>query len=115
MHPAIAEASQRRFEELSKRGDRWIVYEASQLIEAGRHRDMDVVVLVVADDALRLERLLARGMSEDAAQQRIAAQGPQDAKRPYADYVIENSGTRKETEQGVAELWQTLCQRFSNL
>ena len=112
MHPAIATFSEAEFVRLGDSGANWIVYEASLLIEAGRHTAMDIVVVVVANDATRLARLVERGMKAESAQRRIAAQLSQEEKRAVADYVIDNSGTLAETEQQVATMWRQITGRF---
>jgi dephospho-CoA kinase len=63
---------------------------------------MDKVVVVFADPDTEHRRLIARdGLSEADARARIASQMPIAEKAKRADYVIDNSGTREETERQV--------------
>ncbi len=63
---------------------------------------MDKVVVVVADPETERRRLMARdGLSEADARARIASQMPIGEKAKRADHVIDNSGTREETERQV--------------
>jgi len=66
-------------------------------------------VVVAADEATELARLTVRdGLGEEDARRRIASQMPVAEKAKLADYVIDNSGTRPETERRVREVYQAL-------
>jgi len=70
---------------------------------------MDKIVVVAADPATELARLMARdGYSEEEARRRIASQMPIGEKAKLADYVIDNSGARASTERQVREAYQAL-------
>jgi dephospho-CoA kinase len=57
---------------------------------------------VVANDDLRIERLMARnGYTEEEAERRIAAQLSNSEYSALADVVIDNEGTREELEKLV--------------
>jgi len=74
-----------------------IVIDAALLIEAGMVDLVDEVWLVIADDEVRLERLLKRdGCSTDVAWSRIRSQMSQEEKVKYAQVVLDNSGTEEE-------------------
>ena len=69
----------------------------------------DATVLVWVPREAQLERQLAREDYDRAeAERRIAAQLPLDDKRALADHVIDNSGSREETERQVRELYARL-------
>lgn len=95
LHPAIQKLSLAHFERLMKQGAKLIVYEASLLVEAGRHRDFDGLLVVTSPKALQIKRLLLRdpSLSEKTAERILAAQMPQEQKAAQADWVIENTGT----------------------
>jgi len=109
-HPPIVAAARRELEALAARAPgRPVIYEAALLVEAGRAEEMDRLVVVVADDAVRLERLMARsGLTEQEARQRFASQLPQGEKAAVADHVIDNSGTLDQTRQQVLASWRAL-------
>lgn len=87
------------------------VVDAIRLIEAGYPAFCDAVWVVTCDEREQLRRLIEeRGMSEADARQRIAAQPPQHEKAAVADIVIDNSGTRAQTEQQVAAAWQAVVE-----
>lgn len=88
---------------------RVVVFDAPLIVETGFHEACDVVVVVAAAEPVRVARLVAdRGMSEDDARARIAAQAADDDKERVADVVVRNDGTREELQQQVDELWREL-------
>ncbi|HEX6202349.1 MAG TPA: dephospho-CoA kinase [Thermoanaerobaculia bacterium] len=111
IHPLVRE----RFYDLAAtgatEGAKIVVLEATLLVEAGFADDFDLVVTVEAPEAVRRERAVARGLSEEQAQARLDAQGPGDARRAAADVVIDNSGDLAALERRVDELAADLARR----
>jgi dephospho-CoA kinase len=108
-HPAIIAAARDRVAALGRQGHRVVLYEAALLVEAGRHRDMDRLVVVAADDEQRVSRLMRRsGLTREEAAARLAAQLPQERKVELADHVIDNSGSLEQTRARVEEVWSSL-------
>lgn len=111
MHPAIIEEANRRIDEMGQQGHAVVFYEAALLVETGRYREMDRLVVVIADDEVRIERLISRSLlSRQEAQRRLSAQLPQENKERLADYVIDNSGTFEETRSQVERIWALIQQ-----
>jgi dephospho-CoA kinase len=89
-----------------------VVNDVPLLVEAGLAPTYDVVVVVLADEAARVRRLVgSRGMSEPEARARIAAQATDEQRRAVADMVLTNDGTLAELRTAVDELWRVLTQR----
>ncbi|MBI4259319.1 MAG: dephospho-CoA kinase [Actinobacteria bacterium] len=89
--------------------DRIVVFDAPLLVEAGLQEACDVVVLVTAPREQQVARVVAaRGMTEEAAEERIAAQLPDEEKARVADVVIANDGTVEELGARVDALWGDL-------
>lgn len=65
------------------------------LYEIGVEDGWDCVVCIAASPQIQLRRLMARGLSEEGARRRMAAQMPTDRKMERADYVIVNDGTEE--------------------
>jgi len=79
------------------------------LFESGSHRLTRPRVLVAADPATQLQRLVARdGLSEAAAAARIAAQMPLESKVELADIIIDNNGSLDELRRKVEGLGERL-------
>lgn len=111
VQPAIAVAAQRAIAVLARGGARRIVYDAALLVETGRHRELDLLIVVVAEDTRRLRRLMRRdGLDRAGAQARLDAQWPQQQKLALADFVVENSGSRATTRRQVRALWRAVAQ-----
>lgn len=84
------------------------------LFETARTGDFDVVVVVACDPARQRARLIARdGLSEEAADLRIAAQMPIADKVRQADHVISTDGTFDDTNTQVDALLRQLRERAS--
>jgi dephospho-CoA kinase len=109
-HPAIRARQQRIlsvYEEEAFEGI--VIWDVALLIETGGAKAMDKVVVVTADPATELARLIARdGFSAEEARRRIASQMPVAEKAKLADYVIDNSGPRAETARRVREVYRAL-------
>lgn len=105
MHPRILALSEARFADLAAKGHTLAFYEATLLVETGRYKDFDGLVVVTASPETQLERVLARGgLTEEQAQARIDAQLPLLAKVRVADHLIDNDGPLAETQAQVERL-----------
>ena len=109
-HPAIRARFERIMADLERAGwDGILIWDAALLVESGGNKKMDRVVVVTTDPATQLRRLMARdGCTEEAARARTASQMPLAVKARYADYVIDNSGSREQTEARVREVYRSL-------
>lgn len=86
-----------------------IVLEAIKLLESGLRQRCDSLWVTYAPQEIQLARLVKkRGMTEQAARQRILAQPPQEAKTAAADVIIQNTGAFEDTWRQVATAWQSL-------
>jgi dephospho-CoA kinase len=61
MHPRIQALADQRLAELATQDHRLAFYEASLLVEAGRYKDFDGLVVVTVSPETQLRRVLARG------------------------------------------------------
>jgi dephospho-CoA kinase len=108
VHPLVA----RRREEIiaSVSGhpekDTVVVEDIPLLVETGMAPMFPLVVVVHADEQLRVERLIKRGMGEADARARIAAQAPEEQRRAIADVLLDNSGSQDELVEKASDLWQ---------
>jgi dephospho-CoA kinase len=86
-----------------------VVHSVPLLVENGLADRYDVVVVVDAPEEVRLERLVrVRGMSEEDARRRMAAQASREERLSAADHVVVNDGTLEDLRDRVAELWEHL-------
>ena len=77
------------------------IVDAALLVESGIPLDLDALVVVACDEATQLARAVGRGLTEEDARARIAAQAPIEAKIATADFVIDNDGSLDETRRRV--------------
>lgn len=85
------------------------VIEAIKLLETGWKAHCDAIWVVKSSEAQQVERLVAaRGLSQEDALQRIAAQPPQESRIKQADVIIDNSRTLAETRAQVEAAWQQI-------
>ena len=108
-HPKIASESHRRLR--AAPADAIVVYDVPLLVEKGLAAAHDVVVVVEAPLPARLARLAARGVDEQTARARVAAQAGDDQRRAVADFVVDNGGDLPSLEGAVSGLWQELVER----
>ena len=112
LHPRIAALADERAAALAAQGHRLAFYEASLLVETGRDRDLDGLVVVTVAPDTQLARAVARGgLGRDEARARIAAQLPLREKVAAATYVIDNEGSPEATAAQVTQLLATLAAR----
>jgi dephospho-CoA kinase len=108
-HPAIAALARTRLHEAEQGGASLVIYDAPLLYEVGADRQVDKVLVVKVDAEVQLARLMARnGINRQQALARVATQMPQEEKIARADFVVDNSGTEKETQDQVRSLMERL-------
>jgi dephospho-CoA kinase len=88
-----------------------VVHSIPLLVESGQADSFDQVVVVDVDPDVQRRRLrLLRGMSDDEALARIAAQASRERRLAAADHVIVNNGTPKDLLASVDRLWAHLTE-----
>jgi dephospho-CoA kinase len=110
MHPLVGQ----RMRELVEAApdDAIVVYDVPLLAENDLAGMYDLVVVVDTPVEEQVRRLTTRrGMTEEAARARIAAQATRDRRRAIADHVIDNSGTLDALATQVDTLWTELTRR----
>ena len=109
VHPAVYRAIAAGLRGFELIGDfPFAVVDVPLLYETGHARDFDRVVVTVCPPEVQVARLVARGLDEREARQRLAAQWPTEQKAKLADFVIHTEGTFEETNRQVEEVYRTL-------
>lgn len=89
-----------------------VVHDVPLLTENGLAPYYDLVVVVDAAPDSQLDRLVRlRGMTEDEARSRMAAQARREERLAIADFVLHNDGTVEELREQVAAVWRELKAR----
>lgn len=110
VHPAV-----HRLQQALERGildadpQAMIVVEAAILIEIGTYKNYDRIILVTCDEQQQMERAASReGVTREDVKARLRRQLPLEAKRKFADYVIDTSGTKEDTIRQARDVYESL-------
>ncbi|MET9061995.1 dephospho-CoA kinase [Streptomyces antibioticus] len=110
VHPLVG-ARSRELEDAAPE-DAVVVHDVPLLTENGLAPFYDVVIVVDADPGTQLDRLVRlRGMTEDDARARMAAQATREERRKIADIVIDNDVPLPDLQARVREVWADLARR----
>ncbi|MDX3381352.1 dephospho-CoA kinase [Streptomyces niveiscabiei] len=110
VHPLVGARS--RELEAAAPADAVVVHDVPLLAENGLASLYDLVIVVDVAPGTQLDRLVRlRGMTEDDARARMAAQATREKRRSIADIVIDNDVPLAELERRVREVWGELVRR----
>ena len=113
-HRFVMEEVHRRLAELEQSGVPLAILDAPQLFEAGAEKDCDLVIAVLADRAIRKERILARdGIPEEAVERRLNAQKSDEFFLERADEVLWNNGSAEQLREALDALLARRGVRYS--
>ena len=106
VHPLVAHRRSELIAAAAAAEDAVIVEDIPLLVESQMAPMFPLVVIVHADEELRVKRLIEhRGFSEEDARARIAAQAGEEQRRAVADVWLDNSGSAGELTQRARKLW----------
>lgn len=104
-HPAIVKKIAEEIEKLHV-SEKIIVIDAPLLFESGLDRLCSCVISIIADEAVRLRRIVKRdGISEALAKKRIAAQNSQDFYTQRSDFAICGHNIKQD---GFEQMWRII-------
>jgi dephospho-CoA kinase len=110
VHPLVGARSQEL--ETSAPQDAVVVHDVPLLTENGLAGLYDLVIVVDAGPQTQLDRLVRlRGMTEQDARARMAAQATRERRLEIADVVIDNDVPLADLERRVREVWADLVRR----
>ncbi|WP_329188657.1 dephospho-CoA kinase [Streptomyces sp. NBC_01428] len=110
VHPLVGTRS--RTLEDDAPADAVVVHDVPLLAENGLAPLYELVIVVDARPETQLDRLVRlRGMTEDDARARMAAQAPREKRLAVADIVIDNDVPLADLERRVADVWGDLVRR----
>ena len=85
------------------------VIDAALMIESGGYRRFDKLIVVHCRSEVQLQRSMSRdGLSRQEAEQRIAAQMPQEEKKKFADFLIDTSDGFESAREQTKAVYQQL-------
>jgi dephospho-CoA kinase len=110
VHPLVGVRS--RELESAAADDAVVVHDVPLLAENGLAPLYDLVVVVDASPETQLDRLVRlRGMTDEDARARMAAQATREKRLEIADVVIDNDVPLEALERRVDEVWSELVRR----
>jgi len=110
VHPAVQRREEQLMAEFRAREPQGIaVVEAAILIENGRYKNFDRLILVTCSEEQQVARAIHRGgLDEAEVRARLSRQMPLAEKRKFADFVIDTSGAKQETLRQTRAVYETL-------
>lgn len=111
VHPVIIGQMEEDLQQLQQRGEvSLIVLDAALLMEKGLDRRLcDALLFVDADFETRAARAREnRGWSADEVRRREKAQIAPEEKKEKADFVVDNSGSRKALQGAIDRVWNQI-------
>ena len=79
-----------------------VIVDAPALFESGFNKECDLIVSVIANKAIRIDRIMKRdSLSYEAASERINAQKPDEFYTERSDFVFYNNSDLEEFEKQV--------------
>ncbi|AOS62867.1 dephospho-CoA kinase [Actinoalloteichus hymeniacidonis] len=113
VHPRVAARTAELLAQAAP--DAIVVHDVPLLVENGLAAGYHLVVVVHADEAVRVQRLRRdRAMTEEAVRARIASQATEAARRAAADVWLDNDGSTSQTRAAVDLLWTSRIEPFAH-
>ena len=106
VHPEVAGKVQEIRESLP--AGTTVIYDTPLLVEKKLQDQFDQVIVVLAPEPLRTQRLLARGLAERDIAARMNKQATDEQRQSVANYVIDNSGTLAQLRAQVLNVWNQI-------
>ncbi|MFZ4486878.1 MAG: dephospho-CoA kinase [Candidatus Nanopelagicales bacterium] len=106
MHPLIRAETERRL--AAAVDSEVLLYDMPLLFETGQEQLVDVVVVVDVPEEMQVRRAVGRGLDEEDVRRRMQVQVSRSRRVTEADFVIDNSGSRRATERQVRGIWNQL-------
>lgn len=102
--------------------DRWkaqfkvpfVMKEAAILFESGAYKNCDAIILVTADEDIRIRRVMERdGVTEARVRKIMNSQWPEEKKMEKSDYVIYNNSDLEHLKNEFHGVYKKLQQQFA--
>lgn len=105
VHPEVRRVMREEAEAAEQNGARIVFMDIPLLYESKLTHMVEKVVVVYAPPSMQLARMMERDeLEEEQAYKRLRAQFPIEQKVQEADFLIDNSQSREQTERQVEEL-----------
>ena len=109
MHPEVILAADKAMILAEQDGAAMFILDAPLLFEAKLEEYLDLTVVVIADQQVRIKRALERGnLTEEDILRRIQLQMPDKEKLVRADLVVTNNGTLEQLQAELEALYSNI-------
>jgi len=110
VHPPVIAREEHMIAEIAKSDPGAIILVAAAiLVETGRYKQFDRLIVVVCNRDQQIERAIQRGpYSRVQVLARLSRQLPLEEKLRVADYVVDTSGTKENTLEQVRAVYGSL-------
>ena len=112
IHPEVRRKCTERVEAIKKielNPNALVFIDVPLLMELGIQKEFDKVIVVYVSEVVQIRRVMERyGITKEEAKKMIELQMPLRDKLKLADIVINNEGTREETEKQVRNMFHAL-------
>lgn len=114
LHPMIRVESQKALAKLILENQKspFVLYEAALLVEAGRAKDFDSLIVVTANEKTRISRIMERdGCDEGSARAIVEAQMTDTERTKHANYTVRNDGDLKTLEEECVKVLEAIASK----
>ena len=109
LHPEVILAADKAMILAEQDGAAMFILDAPLLFEAKLEEYLDLTVMVIADQQVRIKRALERGnLTEEDILRRIQLQMPDKEKLARADLVVTNNGTLEQLQAELEALYSNI-------
>jgi dephospho-CoA kinase len=109
VHPEVRRVMLEEAKAAEQKGAPIVFMDIPLLFESKLQYMVEKIAVVYAPPEMQLARMMERDeLEEEQARKRLRAQFPIEQKKQEADFLIDNSRTREETEQQVEEMLAAL-------
>lgn len=109
VHPEVFMQMDREFKESIQRQDPVVAVEVPLLFETGMEVFFDYTLTISVNPEIRVDRVMARDrITREEAEALMKIQMPEAEKLKKSDFIIDNSGTRQETQTQVDRFYEKL-------
>jgi len=113
VHPEIKMRIDSRIAKAGKNGKPAVVVEVPLLFESGMAKQFDVIILVITDDELKIERLIKRDrVSRDDAEALLKSQLPDKKKVEKSDFLIHNNDDLQKMKRDVDRIYKKILEKI---
>ena len=110
VHPAVFQLEADLLREFAAKEPKGVaVLEAAILIETGRYKVFDRLILTVCDEETQIQRGIKRdGLTREQVRERLSRQMSSDEKKNFADYIIETDVPKEDTRRQIQKIFSEL-------